>query len=79
MNDKKKKKNIEQWLKHIKKGTNRGITCEKAKKTKQKSKLGFLASGMRAHVEICCGHNGTCDCIYTLRVTHLNKHVHTYH
>ena len=41
-----------------KKGTNRGITCEKAKKTKQKSKLGFLGSDMRAHVETYCGHNG---------------------
>ena len=50
MNDKKKKKNIEQWLKHIKKGTNRGITCEKAKKTKQESVLGFLGNGMHTYI-----------------------------
>ena len=45
--------NIEQGLKLIKEGTNRGITCVYAKKTKQKSKLGFLGSGMCAHAEAC--------------------------
>ena len=43
--------NIEQGLKPIKEGTNRGIACEISKKTKQKSELRFLGNDMRVRAE----------------------------